>query len=52
MSGCHSGQHWQMPIKLVQSFYTVGVKGRAQETVNAVEGEFDARGYASVKVDV
>ena len=52
VSGYHTGQHSKMPVNHVPSFCIAGAKGLAQETVNAVELESTARGYANVKVDV
>ena len=47
-----TGQHSNMPVKLAPSSCTSAVKGLAQETVNAVELESDAKGCVNVKVDV
>ena len=38
-SRCHTGQHSMMPVKHVPYFYTVAVRGLAQETVNVAELE-------------
>jgi len=48
----HTGQHSKMPVKHVISSCTVAVNGLVQETINAVEPEFAAHGYANVKADV
>jgi len=48
----HTGQHSKMPVKHVISSCTVAVNGIVQETINAVEPEFAAHGYANVKADV